>query len=278
MSERADAHAHLFMPGFVDEWPAHLQRIQPDEVTLYDALRQTAGITALLAVGFEGMPSTQGNNEYILGLAAEHSWIHPVLYVADPLTLTVSQLEDWRKRKGVGLSFYVHDEAFTDKLARVGSAIWKWLADHNWIISINSVDPFWSAWDAILAKHPLKLLMSHFASAVARSAEETSAPQLPATAIALAKYPSVGMKVSAFYAVGTPGYDYPHHGAWGYVEEARRIFGIDRLYWGSDFSPCLERVSFPQTYALLDQMPFLSDTDRHAINGANLLKLLKAVK
>lgn len=278
MSDRADAHAHLFKPGFVDEWPAQLQRIQPDEVTLYDALRQTAGIGALLAVGFEGMPSTLGNNDYILSLAADHSWIRPVLYVAEPQSLSISQLEDWRKRKGVGLSFYVHDEAFTSQLARVDATIWNWLADHRWIISVNSVEPLWSAWDAILAKHPLQLLMSHFASAVARAEDDTSSPQLPPSAVALARHPSVGLKVSAFYAVGTPGYDYPHRSAWGYVEEAKRIFGIDRLYWGSDFSPCLERVTFPQTYALLDKMPFLNDADRKALNGANLLRLLKSVK
>ena len=51
-------------------------------------------------------------------------------------------------------------------------------------------------------------------------------------------------------------------------------FGVERLLWGSDFSPALSHLSFPQTLDLFDRMPFLSTDDRRQVEGANLLALL----
>lgn len=86
------------------------------------------------------------------------------------------------------------------------------------------------------------------------------------------------VKLSGFYAVTEPGHDYPHRGAWPYVQVLLDAFGASRLLWGSDFAPSLEHLSFPQTFSLFESMPFLSAEDRRVIQGANLLRLLDAVQ
>ena len=93
--------------------------------------------------------------------------------------------------------------------------------------------------------------------------------------LALAEYPQVRVKLSGFYALSKPGYDYPHRAAWPYVQSLVEEFSTDRLLWGSDFFPAADHVTFPQTYGLFGEMPFLDDRDRQKIQGENLLKLLR---
>ncbi|MEA2526703.1 MAG: L-fuconolactonase [Thermomicrobiales bacterium] len=82
------------------------------------------------------------------------------------------------------------------------------------------------------------------------------------------------MKLSGFYALTEPAYDYPHRAAWPYVEVLLEEFGASRLLWGSDFAPSLEWVSYPQTLGLLAEMPSLDEEDCRRIEGENLLALL----
>jgi predicted TIM-barrel fold metal-dependent hydrolase len=103
------------------------------------------------------------------------------------------------------------------------------------------------------------------------------ATDLLADVLALACYPGIHVKLSGFYALTKPGYAYPHEPAWHYVEALLNRFSASRLLWGSDFSPSLEHVSYPQTLFVLEQIPFLSAADRAAIEGANLLRLLESV-
>jgi len=86
------------------------------------------------------------------------------------------------------------------------------------------------------------------------------------------------VKLSGFYALSDPGHDYPHRAAWPYVEALLEAFGSGRLLWASDFSPCLDWLSFPQTLGLFALMPFLDDQARHRIEGPNLLDLLAEVR
>ena len=83
------------------------------------------------------------------------------------------------------------------------------------------------------------------------------------------------VKLSGFYALTEPWYDYPHELAWPYVEVLIEAFGVERLLWASDFSPHLNYQTFPQTLGLLWKMPFLGDGDRDRIAGENLLELLE---
>jgi predicted TIM-barrel fold metal-dependent hydrolase len=87
MPIRADSHIHLFRPGYAAKLPESCQRVQPDEVTLYRALSEQAGVQQALVVGFEGEPWAAGNNRYLAQQAAMHAWIRPVAYVNDPAQL-----------------------------------------------------------------------------------------------------------------------------------------------------------------------------------------------
>lgn len=280
MSIRADAHLHFFRPGYAAVLPDSCRRQLPDEVTLYKALAQQHAIEQVLAVGYEGQSWAAGNNAYLAELAGEHAWIRPVAFVGDPAQLDIDGLETFAPQKFVGLSMYVFDDVIEGALARVDAAVWAWLEKRRWLISVNSKGARWAAFVKILERHPnLRLLVSHLGlpPAAEGAMTEGSAHQRLESVNALAGFPGVCVKLSGFYALTVPGYDYPHRNAWPYVAALIESFGVQRLLWGSDFSPSLELVSFPQTIGLLALMPFLTDKDRAQIEGTNLLRILGEV-
>ncbi|HET9224715.1 MAG TPA: amidohydrolase family protein [Roseiflexaceae bacterium] len=277
MSKRADAHLHFFSPGYAARLPESCRRVQPDELTLYTALAQQHEIVQVLAVGYEGQPWAAGNNRYLAELAATHDWIRPVAFIHDLAALDVAMLERLAQQRFVGLSLYLFDEPALAALGQVADDVWGWLAQRRWLISVNSRGERWAAWKPILERHPgLRLLASHLGlpPAFERAPDERTAHAELGTVLDLAQFADVRVKLSGFYALTTPGYDYPHQAAWPYVTALLAAFGVERLLWGSDFSPCLEWLSFPQTLGLLAHMPFLGDDDRRRIEGANLLGLL----
>lgn len=280
MPNRADAHLHFFFPGYVARLPPECRRVQPDEVTLYAALAQQHNIRQVLAVAYED-DTYAGNNHYLAQLAAKHDWIRPTWFVHDPPKLTVEMLENLRRQRFVGLSLYLFWEELEEgPLPRVPDEVWSWLARNRWLVSVNSRGKRWSAWNAVLERHPdLHLLVSHLGLPPARSETDTGkrATEAMEPVLGLAKYPGVRVKLSGFYALTDPGYAYPHRAAWPYVEALLKAFGSSRLLWASDFSPCLEWVSFPQTLGLFEEMPFLDAEDRRRIEGKNLLTLLDEV-
>ena len=280
MSMRADAHLHFFRPGYAALLPDSCRRQVPDEVTLYAALAQQHAIEQVLAVGYEGQAWAAGNNAYLAELAGVHAWIRPAAFVEDPAQLDIDGLERLAGQKFVGLSVYVFDDVIEGALARVDAAVWAWLEKRRWLISVNSKGARWAAFVKILERYPnLRLLVSHLGLPPATEGAMTqgSVHQRLESVMALAGFPGVCVKLSGFYALTVPGYDYPHRNSWPYVVALVESFGVHRLLWGSDFSPSLELVSFPQTLGLLAQMSFLTNKDRAQIEGTNLLRILGEV-
>jgi L-fuconolactonase len=280
MPTRADAHLHFFSPGYVARLPESCRRVQPDEVTLYAALAQQHEIAQVLAVGYEGQSWAAGNNSYLAKLTAAHDWIRALAFVHDPAGLSVAMLEQLARDRFVGLSIYLFDDAMLAALGQVHD-VWAWLIQRRWLISVNSRGAHWAAWQPILERHPdLRLLVSHLGlpPAVEHAPDAAGTRTALDSVLALARFPGVRVKLSGFYALATPGYDYPHQAAWPYVAALLEAFGSQRLLWGSDFSPSLEWLSFPQTLGLFTQMPFLDDADRRRIEGENLLALLAEIR
>jgi predicted TIM-barrel fold metal-dependent hydrolase len=280
MPARADAHAHLFEPGYVDLLPDSCRLRTPDEATLYSAYANQHGIEQLLAIGYEGAAWAAGNNAYLARLAAHTSWVRPVAYVADLASITVHDLANWQQQGFVGISLYLTSEAKAAAVADASAALWAWLEDHRWLVSVNSQGELWRLWSIILNSHPdLCLLAAHLGLPPAQAAPPTFeiVSELLAPLLSLAIYPGVQVKLSAFYALTTPGYDYPHQAAWPFVEVLAQAFGVDRLLWGSDFSPALEHVSFAQTVGVIEQMALFTADERNRIMGKNLLALLNNV-
>lgn len=281
VTPRADAHLHFFSPGYASELPESCRRIQPDEVTLYAALAQQHDIAQVLAVGYEGQDWTAGNNRYLAELAAAQPWIRPVAFVGDPAGLSIAMLERLARERFVGLGLYLFEDSDLSALARVESDAWAWLERRRWLISVNSRGERWTAWLPILERHPnLRLLVSHLGlpPAAEQPLDSGTAGGALAPVLDLARFAGVRVKLSGFYALTALGYDYPHQAAWPYAAALLEAFGAGRLLWGSDFSPSLEWLSFPQTFGLFAQMPFLTTADRRLIEGQNLLELLADIE
>ena len=277
MSVRADAHIHLFQPGYVAVLPETCRRRQPDEVTLYEALAKQHNVQQALVVGYEGEAWATGNNQHLAEIAAKHGWVRPVAFVDNPAQLNVAVLERQQKAGFVGLSLYIFNEEAVAALSQTPDEVWDWLVQHRWLISVNSRGAFWVGWLSVLERHPeLRVVVSHLGlpPAVEQSPAKAKARQGLQGVLQLARFPGVRVKLSGFYALTQPGYAYPHQTAWSYVETLLESFSSTRLLWGSDFSPSLEWLSFPQTFGLFAKMPFLTAADIEDIEGRNLLALL----
>jgi L-fuconolactonase len=278
--KRADAHLHFFKPGFIGQLPENCRRIQPDEFTIYQSLAKQYNVEQCMVVGYEGEDWAAGNNQQIADIAAEHAWVRPLWFCAKPLDLSIEKLESLASQRFVGLSMYLFDDNLLDAVNQIDDTIWNWITEQHWLISINSRAPYIERWYPILDRHPnLRLIVSHLGlpPAMAQAPSSETARQALASLLGLAKYPGPHVKLSGFYALADPGYQYPHQPAWPYVQEALNAFGPDRLIWGSDFSPSLEWLSFPQTFALFEQMPFMDEETNRKIQGGNLLRLLNEV-
>jgi predicted TIM-barrel fold metal-dependent hydrolase len=275
--QRADAHIHLFHPGYADLLPANCRRIVPDELTLYTALAERHAITRALVVGYEGQPWALGNNEYLASLLEQHRWIAPTAY-AHPAALTPAWLEQRRRQGFIGISLYLFEAADLAGLAAVPAAVWHWLEQHRWLLSVNARGAAWAAWLPILTRHPaLRVLVSHLGLPPRRQVNAAVPADALGPVVALAAFPAVFVKLSGFYALSDPGHAYPHEAAWPYVATLVAAFGTRRLLWGSDYSPSLEWLSFAQTIDVLGQIPALGATDLPDIVGGTLCSLLDTV-
>ena len=94
----------------------------------------------------------------------------------------------------------------------------------------------------------------------------------------LVEFSNVHVKLSGYFALSSPSHDFPHSSAWPLTEELFDHFGPDRLLWGSDFSPSLDFLSFPQTFELFNKMPFFRQENIMAILGENLIRLVRLGK
>ena len=279
MPLRADAHIHLFESGYGHSFAAR-PGVAINEPTCYDSLRREHGIEQALVVGYEMDPWCQQNNQFLSEVAACCPWARPVASVDPKQPLSLQELDQLAAAGFVGLSFYIFEPEHRRDLAAIDDAFWTWLIQRHWLVSANGRGENWSTWRNVLDRHPqLRLLISHLGlpPAVAQPPDTREALTAMAEVIALAPYPKAHVKLSGFYALSEPGYDYPHKATWPYVQLLVDHFGAPRLLWASDFTPHLDCVSFPQTIGLLAKMPFFSETDLAMIEGKNLLQLLEKI-
>lgn len=283
MADRADAHIHLFEGGFKGSFTGR-PGVTVDERALYESLASDHGVKAALVVGYEGLEWAEGNNAHIGRLAAEHLWVKPVAFFDPAKPPTIDALEELRRDRFVGLSFYVFEDEGVKAVQAIDDHVWAWLDARRWMISLNSKGPAIRGWEPVLERNKnLRLTLSHLGlpRAVKSAAEPPDAEQSRQAltdVLALARFPGTAVKLSGFYAATDPGHDYPHRGAWPYVQTLLEEFGAERLLWGSDFSPAIDQLTFPQTLGLFAQMPFLSGEDRAKIEGENLLARLDEIE
>lgn len=280
MSDRADAHIHLFEKGFHVSFTGR-PGVTIDETALYASLAKDHRVRQALVVGYEGEEWATGNNDYVAGKAREHDWVRPTAFFRPDAPPDVAALERLRERRFVGISLYTYGEASVRAVAAIPDTTWSWLAEHRWLVSLNARVTDLAAWPAILERHQeLRVLLSHLGvpARVKTPPPADEARRTMSDVLALAQYPGAHVKLSGFYAITDPDHAYPHRAAWPFVETLLDHFTADRLLWGSDFTPSLDSLTFPQTLDVFAEIPFLNDDHRRRIQGENLLRLLAEVE
>lgn len=273
--ERADAHLHLFAAGY----PGNHGRSPAggDELAVYASLRRANHIGRALVVGYEGAPEFAGNNDHLARLAADHDWIAPVAYVPPGGPAHPGHLDHWWSTGFVGVSAYLADpaagRAFADWLGRAAHR----LSGVGALLSLNATPHAAGQLGPALAALPeCTVLVSHLGLPGRHPVppDPDTAATVLAPLLALAGLPNVGVKVSGLYAVSDPPHAYPHHSARPFVQVLLDTFGPQRLYWGSDFSPSLDHVSFAQTLHPVG-LEQLSPADAADVYGGNLRRALR---
>ena len=282
MVDRADSHIHLFEGGYRESFTKR-SGVQIDEVACYQSLADSHNIRKVLVVTYAAHPWCANNNEFVARAAQSNPLFQPLVYVEPTESLTVETLEMFKARGFVGLSFYIKPKISQsiEMVPRIPDEVWSWLVQHRWLVSANSRKPELAVWPPVLERHAdLRVVVCHLGlpAKVRRRPNDAEVRDALANVLALARFPATRVKVSGFYTMTDPGYNYPHRATWPYLEAVLDAFGIDRMLWGSDFPPCLDSVSFPQTFNLFQLMPFFTDADRKQLEGGNLLNLLDAVK
>jgi predicted TIM-barrel fold metal-dependent hydrolase len=120
--------------------------------------------------------------------------------------------------------------------------------------------------EPILQRHPgMKVILDHIGipSSVPAAERFTHLDNV----LKLARYPQVGVKVSALPCFATD--PYPHLGLHPYLRRVYDAYGPQRMFWGSDMSrlPC----SYRQAVTMFtEEMPFFSGEDKRLIMGQAL--------
>ena len=265
----ADSHIHLFEKGYKNSGV--------NEVLLYESLIKDFSINSALVVGYEGESWAVGNNAYIASLAADAPWLHPLAFVRSE-TLCVIDLENMLLSGFEGISLYLFSSEDITHLLLADDEVWQWLVDHGWIVSVNSKNSYWEVWLQILNRFPkLIVLISHLSLPTVTSGfMSTSNLNIQFSSIAkLCLFENVYLKLSGLYALEPTKPTYPYPTLDLYLEYIIRNFEVERLIWGSDFSPALSSVTFAQTFQHFYDLSFFSSQHLTKILSQNLLTLLR---
>lgn len=274
MSEKFDAHIHLFENGYGGSF-TNRPGVDIAEAECFESLMAEYCVSGALVVGYAALPWCANNYNYLRNASKDRSWIHPVAYRDPSESLSLEFLGQVREDGFKGLSLYIFEPEQVQGLQEIPDDCWKWLVDHHALISVNSRGEAWQAWRPILDRHPeLHVILSHLGLPPQVGEPPADPVGNLRDVLELAAYPGPRVKLSGFYAMTDPGHDYPHTAAWPYVKTLKEAYGTNRLLWASDFSPCLDWLTYPQTMDLFKKMPFLNDNDRDLILGNNLGALL----
>ena len=281
MADRADAHIHLFEGGFQGNSFMKRLALPIDEAVCYASLAADHNVKAALIVGYSDAPWCANNHDYLVQMATQYDWVRPATYIDPTQPPSVDVLEQFKTQGFVGVTFYIFGPERIAALKAIPDEFWTWLTDHHWLVSVNSKGDDWTAWHDVLNRHPdLRLIISHLGlpPQMSEPPSPSQAQESLASVLSLGAFPQVRVKLSGFYALTDPKHDYPHRAAWPYVETLIETYSIDHLLWASDFSPCLDSLSFPQTFGMFKHLPFLTDEDRIKLEGENLLTLLNDIE
>ena len=275
----ADSHMHLFRRGF-DGVYGRSPAGTGDEVDVYETLRSAHNIVAALVVGYEDAGIDPSNNLYLRSLAGARGWMFTAAFVAAGPPPEPDQLDRLLAAGHRGISLYLTDASAARSVLQWAPGVWAVLEEHRAVISVNAGPDAMDVVASLAGRHHgCSFLISHLGdpgsfrdTPALAEAQERIGPLL-----SLSAHDNVCVKISGLYAVCDPPHDYPHPQATPFVRLALDAFGPRRCMWGSDFSPCLDHVSFAQV-ANPCQLADLHEYDLGCVMGGNLLGLLGCAK
>lgn len=269
-----DAQVHLWKAESDDwKWVPGMQPQLPEPFTIEKLvpLMDEAGVDRVVVVP----PSWPGDrNDYGLEAARRYPERFRVM---GRITLRkpemAAQLPTWRQQPGmlgVRITFLANDAPMlTD-----GTADWFWPAAEKAGVPVMVYAPGRSAALAPIAeKHPaLQIIVDHNGVVGAMAKDGTLDAALNQT-VALAKFPNVSVKVSAWPAASQQPYPWADIRPW--IKRVFDAFGPQRSFWGTDLTntwaigPYRQRVThFTET------LDFLSESDKDWVMGKGILAKL----
>jgi predicted TIM-barrel fold metal-dependent hydrolase len=258
-----DAHVHVWTPD-TKKYPLSskykVADMQPPSFTPEELFAhcKPVGVKRIVLIQ---MSFYAFDNRYMLDMMAAHPGVFSGVGIVDHQASDVAaKVRELRKAGVRGLRVYSDSIA---KPSKEMDNLWKIAADEN-IAICNLINPAdIGAVDKLCENFPsTRVVIDHFARIGVSGTIEAE----PLAALCrLARFPTVHLKTSAFYALGKKAAPYEDLGPM--IRQVRDAFGADRLMWASD---CPYQVQGNHAYepaiALIrDKLDFLTAAEKQAI-------------
>jgi len=177
-----------------------------------------------------------------------------------------------------GISFYMPTgQDFEFMLEDNIKKIWEGLVERGVSFNTACASADSGVIDRLAERYPdLTIIIAHMGRPVVE--EPPPYPQW-GKLLDLAQRSNVYVKISGFYSFSEKGWgeiEYPYSEVYPFIRILFEHFGAERLTWGSDFSPCLQFMTYQQALNVIEkQCYFLTDNDKEWILGKTIQKIVK---
>jgi predicted TIM-barrel fold metal-dependent hydrolase len=271
-----DAQVHLWKAESPD-WPwvpgAKPQLPEPFTIEKLVPMMDDAGVNRAVIVP----PSWPGDrNDYALEAAKRSPDRFAVM---GRITLQNPQsaalLPKWKEQPGMLGVRVIFNNDVTIPWLTDGTADWLWPAAEKAGVPIMFFAPGRvSMFARIAERHPQLILIIDHMGLTAAMAKDNSVPAAVDQAVALAKYPNVGIKMSASPAVSLE--SYPFRDVTVHLRRVFDAYGPQRCYWGTDLTNSFTKATYRQRVThFTEELSFLSEDDKDWVMGRAILARLK---
>ena len=269
-----DSQVHIWQPNTPDRpWPTtagppQLPEPFSDETLL--ALMDEAHVDRVVLVP----PSLQGfRNDYALEAVARHPGRFAVMGlvpITDPTAAT--RFPTWKQQPGM-LGVRTFFNSATSVRLRDGTADWLWSAAEKAGVPIMFLAYDMAGLAPIAARHPgLVIVIDHMGLST-EAVKNGLKDGLIDTTVSLARFPNVSVKLSGMGAYSSE--PYPWRDMTSPLQRIYDAYGPRRCYWGTDLTTSLAKATYAQRIAHMEELPFLSETDKDWIMGRAILERLE---